>query len=371
MKFSLPSQQLTAILKQSLRFIASRPQLPVLSCVLLEVAEDTLTISATDLQTGFQKTIPVKNVIPGKVAIPAKLFLDTLEFLHTEVTCELESQHIQITTPDTSAQIAVLPAEDFPEFPSREGKTLHLPLSIFSEILPLVSFSASQDETRPVLTSTLFEFHQQEVKIVATDGFRLATYSLPISQDIAADFNLLFPTKSLMEIARVIQLTPEEKMVALTFSPELKQVFFQSGNSNLVVRTIEGDYPPYQRIIPSSFSHLVQLPASELEQAIKGAMLFSAEQSGVVKMQIEPQQLKVQAQSVQAGKIAKTLPYPLKQGESPLSIAFNGRYLLEFLSHCSTAEIEICCNDSLKPFLLRDPQRADFQYIVMPFRLQE
>jgi DNA polymerase-3 subunit beta len=177
------------------------------------------------------------------------------------------------------------------------------------------------------------------------------------------------PAKALHEVIRIMGRKQATEAV-FTVSQTLKQIFFSFDGIDILVRLMEGDYPPYQKIIPPAFATQVIFSGSEFGQKLKTAMIFARESSGTIRLEIGEKEMKIKSASSVLGTQESSMPIQLVQG-SPVEIAFNSKYLSEFLQVLKPEEVWLGVNESLKPALFRPVDLPDYRYIVMPFRVTQ
>lgn len=279
MKISLLQENLHQALTDVVRCISSRPQLPILGSILLVAQEGNIQFFATDLQFGMMTTVPGKVEIPGKVAIPAKVFTDLIATLSAgEIDLSLEGTTLEISGSGAKAKLQTFAADDYPAFPTLEGEKIEFPLDVLAPAVQATSFAASLDETRPILTSLCLQFGES-LEIVGTDGFRLAKITLPYS---AQQRQLLIPAKAVSEAIR-IAVRKKVSTVVFTVSDKLKQVFFSFDGYDISMRLLEGQFPPYQKIMPADFSTQIVFDAGDFQQKLKTASIFAREGAGIIR----------------------------------------------------------------------------------------
>jgi DNA polymerase-3 subunit beta len=364
MKISLLQENLQRVLQDLQKLVPSRPQLPILSCIYIEASETEVLFSVTDLQVGIRSKVPAKVLEAGKAAIPAKIFIDLVTNLEAgEIVLTLEGLSLQVSSKDSKVQIQTFPPEDYPAFPVKEGQELSIPYSFFGPAVQSTAFAASSEDSRPILTAVLMSLGEK-LEMVATDGFRLARIVLPFS---AEPLQLLLPARALMEVVRIAGRKEAENVV-FSVSEKLKQAFFSFEDVEILVRVMEGDFPPYQKIIPAEFTTQLSFDAGEFTQKLKVANIFARESSGIIKLKVEKESLKLISASSTLGNQESSLPISLEEGGEK-EIAFNTKYLQEFLSVLKPEKVWMGMNESLKPAVFRPEGMENYQYIAMPFRV--
>lgn len=369
MQIKLLQENLALALNQVQKTIPAKPQLPILSSILLEASKTKINLSATDLYVGMKARVVAQVEKPTKIAIPGKIFSSVITSLPPgKIKLSLKKNTLTISAEKNKTTIQCLSAEEFPEFPVIKEKGYEFKLESVSRIKDMVGFSASIDQTRPILTALLLEFSQAGLLVVGTDGFRLTTLELS-EEKMSEETQYLIPAKAMSEVVSVAQAQGRDEVV-FQASQELKQAVFKIGSTQLFVRLIEGEYPPFKKIIPASFETELELDGDELENQLKRAQVFARESANIIRFQIKDKQLKIIATSPVYGRQEGVMEIDMiKGGEG--EIAFNSRYLLDFMSALKPAKVRFSMNESLTPAMLKPVKEKDYRYIIMPFRVNE
>ncbi len=368
MKITILQETLAQALKTVVKTVPSKPQLPILDSILLTATKQGVTLASTDLYMGTTAQLKATVEQEGVIAVPARVFTDTLVVLEPgEVTLELQETTLNVTTQKTSSTIQCFPADEFPEFPKPSGESYSFTSEELERIEKYVSFGVGTDQARIVLTTLLFEFGDQ-LRVVSTDGFRLCILDVS-SQSSQESFSLLIPAKALREVLGIAQ-QQQLKQLDFSYSAEQKQLYFVLGEYQVYTRLIEGEYPPYRKILPSDFESQVEFDVVTFVQHLKQAGVFAREASNVVKLSLQEDELELSATSSVRGSFSAKMPVVVQKGTS-FEIAFNLRYLLELCTAVKPERLQLLVNDSLKPALFREVGVDDFQYVAMPFRLNE
>lgn len=367
MKTHILQENLHKALSYLTKAIPSNPQLPVLSSVLFEATTSECIISATDLYFGVRVHLQASVETEGTIVIPGKQLSELISSLgNGKITLDYSDGTLQIISEHSKTKLQCQSAEEYPQFPQVEGETYTFKTEQLQNIEQYVGFAASTDQARPVLTSILFEPTQNGLITVATDGFRLSTYKLSKSAGEGSS-KLLLQSKALHEVNRIVKQVAEED-VSFVVSEELKQVYFSIGDVEIYMRLIEGEYPPYEKIIPTVFTTEVTFSTSELEDNIKRALIFARDTSNIIKFDISEESVTLSATSPSLGNYSGTVAGAKVTGE-PLEIAFNAKYVQDILKATKSEEIWMGMSESLKPVLCRVSETEGAEYVIMPFKV--
>lgn len=369
MKIELLQENLRIAVTTVSKAVPSKPQLSILSSIILNATETGLELAATDLYFGIRTTVSGEVIEPGSLIVPGKLLLESVQSLDPgKLMLEVDKTTLTITSANTTLKINGQESTEFPAFPTRGGLEYQMSLAQLEEIDQSVRFSAGTDPTRQVLTALLFNFQAQHLQIVGTDGFRLSVLHQELTTPIEPQ-KFLIPARSISEVVRIMT---QEKLesVTLHLAADLKQVSFALGQTEVFVRLAEGDYPPFEKIMPAEFALQATWDGDDFTAQLKRAMIFARETSNIIRFQIDADKLTLSATSSLQGNFTGTVPIKLIKGE-PSVIAFNARYLMDFLNSVKPEQIWFGMNESLKPALFRPEGKTQLTHIVMPFRVNE
>lgn len=374
MKVSLLQENLNPALSSVSRFTAIKSNLPILSHILISSDNGRLKLSATNLEMGINYWIGGKIDQEGSFAIPAKEITEFISYLPSgKIDLSLNEQLLlEATSPKAQSTFTTSSVADFPSLPSINDQTaIEIDLKILSESISQVAFAAATDDSRPVLTAVLCRFTKDSFSLVATDGFRLSLKEIKLVDpiDFPADqenLTFLIPSRSLQEVAKLAKSTKRLKM---GLSVDSHQLIFVMPELELTSRLIEGDFPDYQRIIPESFATKIHLDKNEFSQAIKIASIFARESANVVKLTIKGSSVEVSANATQVGQNKATVDAKI-EGD-PLEIAFNYKFISDYIAICQGDELTIELNEPLTPGLFHDSKDPHLTHIIMPVRIQD
>jgi len=374
MQASLLQENLNIALSVTSRFTALKSNLPILSNILISSDAGRLKLSATNLEMGINYWIGGKIEAEGSFAVPSKEVTEFISYLPSgKIDISLNSKSLlEVISPKAQSTFATSPIVDFPVLPQINDKTaIEIDQKIISDTITQVAFAAATDDSRPVLTAVLCRFTKDSFRLVATDGFRLSLkeikmvdpLELPQDQD---NLTFLIPSRSLQEVAK---LAKSSKKLKMGLSVDSHQLIFVLPDMELVSRLIEGDFPDYQRIIPEVFTTKIYLDKNEFSQAIKIASVFARESANVVKLSVKASSIEVSANATQVGQNKVTVD--AKVEGDPLEIAFNYKFISDYISICQGDELIIELNEPLTPALFHDSKDPHLTHIIMPVRIQD
>lgn len=297
MKLQVLQENLSQALSCVIRSVSTKPSLPILANILLEtLGQGKLKLSATNLETTIEFSLPAKIEEEGLIVCPAKIISDfVLNLPNSKVNLEEKGSSLTISCQDFQANINTVSAVDFPRLNSvLPEKTLSLSPKIFKAQLQKVSLAAAQDEGRPALTGVLFWLAGKILTLVATDGYRLSLLALPLREKTEKDFRVIIPARSLIEVSYIVaelaksdkKAKDEEEVLFYLLEKENQAVFSYKG-VQLSTRLIEGEFPNYDKIIPQTFTTRANLLREDLVRAVKVASLFVRDSSGIIKLKLD------------------------------------------------------------------------------------
>jgi len=345
--------------------INPRSNLPVLGNFLLTAQRGFLEITATDLETTITNKIPVKVEEDGKVTTPAKILIDFCQAAGGEQTNLIdEKDSLLVKAGKAEASLPTISSAEFPSVAEFEtGVSLEIDKAWLLEGIAAVSFSASPEEGRPVLTGVLLSASGDRLDLVATDGYRLAKKELKVKGTLEA----IVSARALQEGAKALT-EQDDDMAEISINKEKNQARLKTRDLTIISRLLEGSYPNYEQIIPASFVAEVTTNTKELAEAIKLASLFAREVGNVVRLEVADRTINVSASTAQVGE-AKTVVAAALAGEG-LKIAFNARFLSECLAAIKSKETHISFSGASSAVLLRGTEDTSLMYVVMPVRIQ-
>lgn len=380
MKVTIAQENLNHGLDLVGRAVSNRASLPVLEAVLLETAWGQLKLSATDLSLGITCQVGCQVETPGAVAIPARLLSDFVASLPNEpVVMELKprSRTLHLSCKHYEARIKGLPQEDFPAIPTAAEDAEPIALvdpRVLREAVGQVAFAASTKDTRPAMTGVYTCIKEDQVTLVAADGFRLATRTIKLATPSEQELNAIVPARAMAELGRVLS-NEQEGAVQVYLTENGNQIIFHSGSSRLVANLIEARYPDYDAIVPKGFKGRWILSTKELRKALRIASLFASSDGNIVRLEVTPADneeetagMTVSASTAELGSNEATLDHCQLEGEAG-QIAFNVRYLQEAISALGAEQLAFEYQAADRPGVVKPVGRSDQVHVIMPMQL--
>ena len=374
MRCSLSSHQFAAGLSAVARVVSPRATLPILSNVLIEARDGAVHLLATNLDLTIRHQLPAKIDEPGSITLPAKIlseFVAALPDGPMEWQLDATSQTVALRSGPYTAHIRGIDAAEFPPLPVLDGGA-RVPLDpiTFATATEQTVVAASVDEGRPLYTGVLTELADSILTLVATDGHRLAIRQLGVPGTVAgAKTSVIVPARALAELGRLLRPQGGDSPgpLALHLSQNGTQVTFELPGYELTTRLLEGTYPNYSKVVPEGAQTTIRTNTKEFLRTTRVVALFARDAANVVKIRSDPGMLTLSANTNEVGDNVATMPATI-DGEQ-LAIAFNARYLLDVLQILQTEEVELVCNGSLAPGLIRPVGDDSYRYVIMPVRV--
>lgn len=362
MKLQVTQENLNRALAAVARVANSRGTLPILANVLLKTYNNRLSVSATNLDIAITHFIGAKVSEEGSITIPARLMQDYVASLPNGViNLDLNESKLKIKADKYNSVINGIVADDFPVMPAiSDGTKWSIPSNIFKKALQQVAFAASSDESRPVLTAIFIHSSKDSLYIASTDSYRLAEKNLGSNNN---QVSILIPASAMNDLLRV--LGDDDSQIEVTHNDQ--QALFKTGDIELVTRLIDGQYPDYQKLIPSAFTNQATLKKSDLVNVAKVSSLFARESAGSVTIELnkDSNQLEIKSIASQLGENTATADAKIKGGDS---ITLNSKFLIDALGVIEGETVTFGFNGKLEPTILYSPDNKDYKHIIMPLK---
>jgi DNA polymerase III subunit beta len=351
------------------RAVTSRGgSLPVLSGVRLELEGGHLRLTGSDLDLTISVSIEVAAGDDGVGVLPAKLVTDIVRALGPgAVEVEVSDEEARIVAGRSQFAVRALPAQEFPQLPEPADQSVELDAQAFAEALRQVVSAASVDESRPILTGVLMAAEGDGLRLVATDSYRLAVRDLPGTSVLSEDQSVLVPSHALKELTRLLG---DCATVTLRLGERDASFEFDDvgglGSVRLMTRLIEGEFPNYRGLIPTTQPNRLTVGREVLLEALRRVRLLAREATPV-RLVMKPESLELLAVTQDVGQAHEELD--AKYEGSELTVAFNPEYLIDGIEVTPGDEITLETIDALKPALVRTLEGSEFLYLLMPVRV--
>lgn len=405
MKLKIQKNVLAKALSTVGHSVSNRATLPALSGVMIEVDEHGLTMSGSNLETAIRVNVPMGQLetsllenAGGKVTAaeaieegvfltPARLFSDFIGSLPDRVvTIETANNVMTVSCGKIKSTFAGLVVDEYPELGFEGHVTPYtLPGGVLAQAIEHVGLAASTDDARAILTGLHVHVENGMFELAATDGFRLALEKVQVEQ--GEPFTVVIPARVMVELARLIREHSEQKIqnskpnnideIKCGRTAEGTQMLFVlPGGVQVITRLLEGTFPPYQKIIPKNYATAVLFDVEQLSAEIKRAALFGVGGSNMLRLEIRNQQAEIQNKNgivifssggSQVGEYSGEVEVEMEGSEN--KIAFNAKYLLDFLTRVKAKQVRLEMNRVDTPGLWRVVGLEEFIYVVMPMNL--
>jgi len=367
MKLSTRRDTLFTQLQTVTRAASTRSAVQALSGVLLQARGGSVELRATDMEIGLRVPLEGEVARDGAVVLPARLLVDVVRALPGDtVSLELRpaEQDVELVAGAATFHIRTLRLEDFPPFPELDGdERVQVPAPAFVETVGKVARSASRDETRPVLTGILVSASGEELRMVATDSYRLSVKETRLEAPLEGAIEANVPARALQELTRIASQSGAE---ALSVAVRTNQVVFEAGGTVLSSRLIDGQFPNYRQLLPDAYEHELRLDATEFTDVVRRISLL-AQKNAPLRLAFSEGEVTVSARTPDVGEARETIPVPF-QGE-PLEIGFNPEFLRDGLEALEGGDLMLKLISPLRPGLIQAADGSGFVYLLMPIRL--
>lgn len=371
MRITCLQENLSRALLLANRIVSQKIQLPILSNVLLVASKNSFSVWATDLEMGIKIETPAKIEEEGEITVPAKIFYELVAALQPgQVELETQETNLLLKTKNQKATFAGTPAVEFPRFDNnKQTHALSIKKQDLRKIVKSVCFASAIDDTRPVLSGVLFKSDGGQYTFVATDGYRLSFKKIK-SEFKDANTKLIVLNRVLKELSFLVEKTGEDtEDIDIFLTPEENQIRFVAGENIVVGRLIEGEFPAYEKIIPQNTNTTVVFDREDLLNSVKTASIFARDSANIVKITIKGDSVLISANAPQVGENESKIEVKTTGEEN--EIAFNSRFLLEFLASIDEKEIIFEMTGPLNPGVFKLKNEDSFFHLIMPVRIQE
>ncbi|MCZ6544435.1 MAG: DNA polymerase III subunit beta [Chloroflexi bacterium] len=375
MKLTTQQEDLQRGLNTVGRAVATRSTLPQTSHIYLATDGGRLKLAATNLEIAITAWVSAAVEDEGAITIPARLlteFIASLPTVEVALTVAPRSKQVQIVAARNDATISGMDAEDFPPIPTIDsGETIRLEPAALREAIEHTVLVAATDESRPVLTGVDLKIEEGQITMAASDGLRLAVYTMDIAEAPSDVLEIIVPGRALVELGRL--LADQEEPVTLQVNSTRSQVLFRLSDVELTAQLIQGTFPSYTQLIPSEYQTRATVDAAEFLREVRTAAVFARDGSGIVRLVMspgngEPGKLTLSARAEEQGEHQGEMDASVDGEEA--RIAFNSRYLQDVLQVLGGGQLALESTGPSNPGVFRPVGREDYVHVIMPMFVQ-
>ena len=352
-----------AVLKVS-KALSIKSANPILEGIKITAKGDTLTLLATDMELTIERKIKADVLMEGETVVVGKYFVEFAKKLEKEQVelCRLFDGGLQIKYSNSESELQVFPSENFPKIEKDEsGNFFEISQADFKKVVERTVFACSTDDSRPILKGCLFEIKDDILTSVALDGFRMAVVKKPVNA--SGDMKAVIPSRTLSEIVRILDKDENTIKVFL----QKNSLFVEVENTCLFSRVIEGEFVKYNHILPTSFANTVTVNRQALLNSIERASIVARnDRYNVIKFDVKEEVMNISAKA-EVGNVNENVNVNLTGKD--MAIAFNGKYIMEYLKISNDDFITLNLNTPIDPCILTAVGKEDFLYLVLPVRI--
>lgn len=367
MKFTIPRDALIKPLNLVAGVVERRQTLPILANVLLVLDGDRLSLTGTDLEVELVGRVKLPDAgEPGEVTVPARKLVDICKSLPegSNISFQAEDGKVTVRSGRSRFTLSTLPAREFPNVEDSMGThQFRVKQGHLKRLIDRTGFAMAQQDVRYYLNGMLWEISGKRLRVVATDGHRLALCTLPGDIEVNGDAQVILPRKGVLEMARLL-LEEDEEIAVVIGSNHIRAT---TDDFTFTSKLVDGKFPDYQRVLPRSPSKIVIGSRLELRQAFTRTAILSNEKYRGVRLKLTSNSLDIVANNPEQEEAEEAVPVEY-QGED-LEIGFNVSYLLDVLAVLSGEQVKLSLSDPNSSALLEESEEGDSVYVVMPMRL--
>ncbi|ALP54234.1 DNA polymerase III subunit beta [Candidatus Tenderia electrophaga] len=366
MELNIERELLLKPLQQVIGVVERRQTLPILGNVLLKTADNELAITATDLEIEMMSHVPLQNSELGETTLPARKFIDICKALPNDaaLTIKLEGDRAILRSGKSRFVLSTLPASEFPNIDSFDPLVeFEISQKQLKKLIDKTSFAMAQQDVRYYLNGLLFEFSEDMIRVVATDGHRLALSDVKMTTGVSELQQVIVPRKAVMELARLLENSDAMVKVQLG-SNHMRLV---TGELSFITKLIDGRFPDYQRVVPQGGDKIVIADRNLIHQALSRASILSNEKYRSVRFTLSAGSLQVMANNPEQEEAEEEIS--VDYDGPTLEIGFNASYILDALNVIGDENVLLELTDQNSCCLIKSPTAEESRYVVMPMRL--
>lgn len=373
MEFRIDKEIFLKSLQKIQGIVEKKTSMPILSNVLLEATESSLFVTATDLEVGMKSSYPADVVAPGKITVSAKKLYEIVKELPSQaITCSTkENDWVEIKCGKVRFNIVGLSSEEFPYFPAvREENLFEIESSLLKGMIERTSYAICTDDTKYNLNGLFTKVEvagdgSQLLKMVATDGHRLSIANGSLKGTAGPELlrGVILPKKGINELKKIT----DEDDGMLLFGFMDNSAVIKRGDSYMVMRLVDGEFPDYTRVIPAANDRVVTVDKEDFIHSVRRMAILSSEKFKGIMLEISESSIKISSSNPELGDAMEEID--VEYGGTPLTVRFNARYLLDVLAVAETERVHMKFKDELSPSIIVPEQSESFLAVIMPMRL--
>jgi len=366
MKFTIQREAILKPLQLISGVVERRQTLPILANVLLKADSNRLTLTATDLEVELVVSTGLDGTDGGNTTLPARKFMDICRALPEGASLEIsvDKERALIRSGKSRFVLATLPASEFPAVDEiRPVLSFSMEQSKLKRLIERTQFAMAHQDVRYYLNGLLLEVSNGELRVVATDGHRLAYCQQPSSIEVEENQQIIVPRKGIMELQKLLE--DSEQTVEIEIGPN--HLRMSAADLRFTSKLIDGRFPDYQRVIPQNTDKEVVANREDLRQAVLRTSILTNEKYRSIRLQLEPNVLRVLAHNPEQEEAEEEVA--VDYNGASLEIGFNSTYVLDALQAVADDNVEIRLSDANSCCLIHAPGAVDSKYVVMPMRL--
>ena len=373
MEFRVDKEVFLRSLQKIQGIVEKRTSMPILSNVLIEASESTLHVTATDLEVGMKSSYPAEVVSTGKITVGAKKLYEIVKELpNQEITfLTKDNDWVEIKCGKVQFNIVGLSPEEFPYFPAvKEESLFEIESSLLKGMIEKTSYAICTDETKYNLNGLFTKVEStpegtQTLKMVATDGHRLSIANGAFKGTAGPELlkGVILPKKGIYEMKKIT----DEDSGTLLFGFMDNSAVIKRGDSYMVMRLVDGEFPDYNRVIPAANDRVIAVKKEEFTHSVRRMAILSSEKFKGIMLEISASGIKISSSNPELGDAMEEID--VTYGGEPFSVRFNARYLLDVLAVAETDSVEMKFKDELSPSIITPEKSDSFLAVIMPMRL--
>ena len=372
MEFKISKEIFLKALQRIQGIVEKRNTMPILSNALLEVHNDLLYITATDLEVGMKSSYPTQVIKEGKITVSAKKLYEIVKEMPDEEihVATKDNDWVEIVCGKARFNIVGLSSEEFPYFPKvKEESFITFKNEILSDMIEKTSYAICYDETKYNLNGVFIKAFEENgetvLRMVATDGHRLSVSQKVVTGTISSELSkgVIFPKKGIFELKKMVEEESAEIMLGFMDNSAV----IKKGNTVVVMRLIDGEFPDYTKVIPVNNDRNVQINRDKFLHSLKRMAILSSEKFKGIKIDVNPELIVISSSNPELGEAREEIEVQYEGNN--ISARFNAKYLIDVLSVMEDREVELKFKDELSPVIMKAAAEDDFLAVIMPMRL--